>query len=310
MSILAPGIHYIDLQFRGVPNVIATAVLETDDGILLIDPGPSVTIPHLSEQLADLGMDLIDVSGILLTHIHLDHGGATGMLLQAHPKMRLYVHERGAPHMVNPTKLLDSARRLYGDSMDSLWGPVLPVPSDSVTILGGGERLNFASKSLDVAYTPGHASHHVCYFDNESGVAFCGDAGGVRIAPLPSVLPPTPPPDIDIELWKTSIARIREWAPAKLFLTHFGPVDDVPADHLSKLEERLVRYAERVKLLLESPLSDSERLQSFQTDFTTDLLSENLEEDVQKYRNAAPIDQCYLGLVRYWTKKWAQTKIT
>ena len=162
MTVLAPGIGYIDLKFRDVPGVIATAVLETDDGVLLLDPGPSVTVAHLTKELATIGISLRDVSGILLTHIHLDHAGVTGLLMREHTRIRLYVHERGAPHLVDPTKLLDSARRLYGDGMDLLWGPFLPVPSERITNLRGGEKLDFGSKSLDVAATAGHASHHVC----------------------------------------------------------------------------------------------------------------------------------------------------
>lgn len=308
MSVLAPGIRLIDLQFQGMAGVIATAVLETPDGVLLIDPGPAVSVPRLTDELARAGIAWADVSALLLTHIHLDHAGASGLLLRDHPRLRLYVHERGAPHMVDPTKLLASATRLYGDAMDSLWGPFLPVPAGRVTVLRGEERLDFKSRVLEVAYTPGHASHHVAYFDVAARMAFCGDVGGTRIAGLSSVLPPTPPPDISLELWETSIARILAWSPSSLFLTHFGPVDDSPAVHLSTLQDRLIRYANHVKTLLDSPLSDAERLQAFVAEVTADLRRENTEDDVQRYRKAAPIDQCYQGLVRYWAKKAAPSR--
>lgn len=305
MSVLAPGIRFIDLQFQGMAGVIATAVLETRDGVLLIDPGPSTCEPRLTAELQRLGIRWSDVKGLLLTHIHLDHGGASGLLMRDHPHLGLYVHERGAPHMIDPTKLLESATRLYGDAMDSLWGAFLPVPAGRVTVLKGEERLTFASRTLEVAYTPGHASHHVAYFDVDARLAFCGDVGGTRIAGLASVLPPTPPPDINLELWETSIARILAWSPSSLFLTHFGPVVDSPAVHLSTLQDRLTRYAHHVKSLLEAELSDADRLQAFVDAVTADLRRDNAEADVARYRKAAPIDQCYQGLVRYWTKKAA-----
>jgi glyoxylase-like metal-dependent hydrolase (beta-lactamase superfamily II) len=305
MSVLAPGIRLIDLNFQGMAGVIATAVLDTPDGVLLIDPGPSTSVPRLTEELSRAGIGWPDVCGLLLTHIHLDHAGSCGLLMRDHLRLRLYVHERGAPHMVDPARLLESATRLYGDAMDTLWGPFLPAPADRVTALKGEERLDFKSRTLEVAYTPGHASHHVAYFDTDARIAFCGDVGGTRIAGLSSVLPPTPPPDINLELWETSIARILRWSPASLFLTHFGAVDDSPAVHLATLQDRLVRYANRVKALMDAPMNDAERVEAFVAEVTADLRRENAEGDVARYRKAAPIDQCYQGLVRYWTKKAA-----
>jgi ribonuclease BN (tRNA processing enzyme) len=163
MNTLASGLSYIDLHFRGRPRIIATAVVRGPDGVALIDPGPTSTLPALRAGLAEAGLSLRDVRALLLTHIHLDHAGATGTIVREHPELRVYVHERGAPHMIDPSKLLASATRLYGDMMDQLWGEVAAVPAESIDVLRGGERISAGSRDFDVAYTPGHASHHVSY---------------------------------------------------------------------------------------------------------------------------------------------------
>src|SRR5688500_16660848 len=159
--------EYIDLQFRGSPRVIATALLNGPDGLTLIDPGPTSCLPALEAGLRDRGLSLRDVRTLLLTHIHLDHAGATGTILERVAAIRVYVHEVGAPHMIDPAKLLASATRLWGDQMDALWGAFVPVPQSQVTALSGGERLQLAGRSLHVAYTPGHAKHHVSFLDEQ-----------------------------------------------------------------------------------------------------------------------------------------------
>src|SRR5262249_23993760 len=168
MITLASGFSYVDVRFLGVPGVIATAVLHGPAGVALVDPGPSSTLGNLEQELRDAGIAMTDVRTLLLTHIHLDHGGATGTLVRNHPHLRVYVHEKGAPHMADPEKLLASAKRLYGDDMDRLWGEVLPVPRDALVSLSGGERISAGGRALQVAYTPGHASHHVSYFSSDS----------------------------------------------------------------------------------------------------------------------------------------------
>ena len=224
---------FIDLQFRGSSRVIATAVLPGADGVTLIDPGPASCLAALEKGLRDRGLTLRDVRTLLLTHIHLDHAGATGAIVERVPGIKVYVHERGATHMIDPTKLLDSATRLYGDQMDSLWGPFLPVPSANVTALQGGEHLEIGGGSLKVAYTPGHAKHHVSYFDEHDGTAYVGDTAGVLVAG-DFLIAPTPPPDIDIEAWQQSLNTIEAWSPVSLFLTHFGPVSPARA-HLARI---------------------------------------------------------------------------
>src|SRR5919106_1492946 len=204
---LATGVNYLDLQFLGRRHVIATAVIAGAREVALIDPGPASCLERLEHELQAQGIALADVTHLLLTHIHLDHAGATGTLVGRHPHIKVLVHERGEPHLVDPSKLLDSATRLYGDDMDRLWGKVLPVPASSITVLRGGEQVNVAGRDFEIAYTPGHAAHHVSYFNASSGVAFVGDTAGVAIDGS-YVLAPTPPPDIDIELWTASARQI------------------------------------------------------------------------------------------------------
>ena len=218
------SVDFIDLQFRGSPRVIATALINGPGGVTLIDPGPTSCLPVLEAGLRDRGLTLRDVRTLLLTHIHLDHAGATGTIVERVPGIKVYVHERGAPHMIDPAKLLASAARLHGDQMDALWGAFLPVPASQVTALAGGERLELSGTSMRVAYTPGHAKHHVSYLDERAGMAYVGDTGGVRITG-DYLLAPTPPPDIDIEAWQSSLDLIDAWQPVSLFLTHFGPID-------------------------------------------------------------------------------------
>jgi glyoxylase-like metal-dependent hydrolase (beta-lactamase superfamily II) len=191
MMTIASGMRYVDVGFRHRPQIIATAVLDSAAGVALVDPGPTSCLQTLREELRAGGADLADIRAILLTHIHLDHAGATGTLVRENPGIRVYVHEVGAPHLVDPTRLLASATRLYGAAMDDLWGAFLPVPASNVTALAGGERLEVGGRTLDVAATPGHASHHVCYFDAATGVAFIGDMGGVHIPKTSYILPPT-----------------------------------------------------------------------------------------------------------------------
>ena len=164
-----------------------------------------------------------DVTALLITHIHLDHSGSAGTLVRENPNLRVLVHANGAAHLVDPGRLLASATRLYGDEMDRLWGEVAPVPAQALVVLKGGERIEEGGRSLEVAYTPGHASHHVSYFAPDAGIAFVGDTAGVKVAPEGDVLPPTPPPDVDLEAWDDSLARIERWRPESLFLDPFRP---------------------------------------------------------------------------------------
>ncbi len=301
-NVLAPGVRYIDLQFRGMPHVISTAVLEGRGRVAIVDPGPASSLPALRAGLERGGLSLADVDAILLTHIHLDHAGATGTIVAEHPRVRVYVHERGAPHLIDPTKLLSSATRLYGDRMDALWGPFLAVPASQVTALAGGETVDAGGRALAVAYTPGHASHHLAWFDRDSGIAFVGDVGGMRVPDTTFVLPPTPPPDIDLAAWEASIDRILAWHPHGLFLTHFGLVS-TPAPHLQELLSRLRRYAEIARVSLASGGDPDAQRDRFVAEVLLELRREVGAAIAARYTLAAPLDQCWQGLARYWTKR-------
>ncbi len=214
----------IDLLHLGRPRVIGAWRV----GDVIVDPGPSSCLDTL---LAALEQNPPRV--LALTHIHLDHAGASGSLLQLFPEAEVWVHERGAPHLIDPGRLLDSATRLYGAEMERLWGEVRPVPADRIRVLAGGETLG----AFRVAYTPGHASHHVSYLHEPSGRAFTGDLTGVRIGEGP-VLAPTPPPDIDLGSWRASLDLVDAWRPRSIALTHFGAYEDV-AGHLAAVRRAL-----------------------------------------------------------------------
>jgi glyoxylase-like metal-dependent hydrolase (beta-lactamase superfamily II) len=301
MTTLNPTTRLIDLMFLGHPRVIATALLDTPDGALLVDPGPGSCLDTLRSALREAGITGRGLHGILLTHIHLDHAGASGALVREYPHLKVYVHERGGPHMIEPAKLMASATRLYGDGMDRLWGEFAPVPASHIRTLAGGEVLRVGGRELAVAPTPGHASHHVCYHDHETGIAFVGDTAGVRPGESPYVLPPTPPPDIDIPAWRTSVATIRAWSPSGLFLTHFGLKFDVAA-HLDLTVEELDVW-ERVSLDVVSTAAEHEREERFIQNVAARIVDRVGAEDAAAYRAAVSLEHCWMGLAKYWKKK-------
>ncbi len=270
----------IDLMHLGRERVIGCWQV----GDVLVDPGPSSCIETLLEAL-----DGRQPRALLLTHIHLDHAGASGSLVRRWPELEVYVHERGARHMLDPSRLIASATRLYGDRMDTLWGEMVPVPERNLTALGGGERV--IDGAFEVAYTPGHAFHHVAYL--RDGTAFAGDVGGVRIPPMSMAIPPTPPPDVDIEAWHGSIARLRAWDPDRLAITHFGSIETVPA-HLDELEERLDEWA---------GVARRDGRDTFMAMVREQIGREASPELAATYQQAAPVEQMYAGYERYWSKR-------
>jgi glyoxylase-like metal-dependent hydrolase (beta-lactamase superfamily II) len=292
---------FIDLCFRGSERVIATAVLSGPDGVTLVDPGPTSCLPALEDGLRQRGLTLRDVRTLLITHIHLDHAGAAGTIVERVPGIRVHVHERGAPHLVDPAKLLASATRLYGDQMDSLWGAFLPVPAANVHALAGGERIAAAGTSLQVAYTPGHAKHHVSYLDETTGVAYVGDTGGIRVSG-DFLLAPTPPPDIDLAAWQHSLDTIDAWRPVSLFLTHFGVVTGAKA-HLLRFRETLATQAEAVRQSMTAGNTDEERTRVFVEHLRREVRKAMPEHEARATELAAPFDQLWQGLDRYWKKQ-------
>lgn len=308
MELVATNTFRIDVEHLGNARVIASCLLEGPGGPALVDPGPASTLSTLERKLKQHGLQIADLHALLLTHIHLDHAGATGSLVRMNPRLRVFVHERGAVHMVQPAKLLESARRLYGDEMDRLWGEFLSVPADNVHALKGGEKLQLGGRTLDVAYTPGHASHHVSYFDQSTGFAFTGDTTGIRIANQPGIMPPTPPPDINLELWEESLDLILSRKPERLFLTHFGPAFP-PDEHIAEFRAALRQWGELVQKSLDTEGTDDQRAARFAEDVFRDLCRRFPEDVARLYVKGAPPDQCWYGLARYWRKR-AQAAIS
>jgi glyoxylase-like metal-dependent hydrolase (beta-lactamase superfamily II) len=272
-------VRQIDVMHLGRDRVIAAHEI---DGAI-VDPGPESCVETLLGALEG------EPHALLLTHIHLDHAGATGALVERFPGLRVYVHEVGAPHLIDPEKLLRSAARLYGEeNMERLWGEVVPVPEGNVVALSGGETV----EGMRVAYTPGHATHHVCYLDEGTGDAYVGDVAGVRIPPGDLTIPPTPPPDIDVEAWERSIELVRAWRPERVRLTHFGAVAEVDAQ-LDAVGDRLRRWAE---------VAQSGDREAFLEVVEADLEASD-PDTAARARQAAPPAQVWMGLERYWRKR-------
>jgi glyoxylase-like metal-dependent hydrolase (beta-lactamase superfamily II) len=275
----------LDLHYFAMPRVIGAYLVETNDGLALYDCGPATTVAALRERLAERGVSLEDVRHLLLSHIHLDHAGGAGVLVRAHPHLQVHVSEIGAPHLVDPRRLEASARRLYGDAFDTLWGELVPLPETNVHVVG--ERV----LGLECFPSPGHASHHVCYQDAD-GTVYAGDAGGVRIQPGRHILPVTPPPDVDVDAWHRTMGDIEERRPERLALVHFGVVDE-PEEHLARLRAQLDLWAARVR----DGASEEEFVAAARADLAAD------ESDVDAWEKAAPLWQSYAGLRRYWEKR-------
>jgi glyoxylase-like metal-dependent hydrolase (beta-lactamase superfamily II) len=303
MPVLAPGLDYVDLNFRDRPEIIATAILHGPAGVALVDPGPSTTLATLTAALEKKGIRFGDVREMLITHIHLDHAGATGTILERHPHIDVFVHTRGAPHLVDPSKLLASAGRLYAEDMDALWGEVKPVPAKHLRVVEGGETLTVVGREIKVEYTPGHASHHVSYLDTASRVAFVGDTAGIRRGSGTYVMPPTPPPDIDIEAWRASEQKILAWDPDTLFLTHFGPSHGA-RQHFQAMFENIEGWSRIVRrLLADSSLDDEERQKRFTEEAFLDLKRRVGETEAIGYTKAGGLNHSWQGLARYWRKR-------
>jgi glyoxylase-like metal-dependent hydrolase (beta-lactamase superfamily II) len=270
----------IDVEHLGRPHVIGCWEV---DG-MLVDPGPECSLHTLLQKIGDQRPE-----AILLTHIHLDHAAATGAMVARWPDLPVYVHERGAPHLIDPSRLLASAERLYGDQLEYLWGKIQPVPETNVTTLAGGEVV----RGMRVAYTPGHASHHVSYLHEETGTAFVGDVAACRIPPTDLVIPPTPPPDIDVELWEESLDILEAWAPETLALTHFGPVD-TPAAHLAEARRRLREEATLARGMDE---------ETYEADLRKRIAAQLEPAVAEEMFQAVPTAYQWSGLERYWRKK-------
>jgi glyoxylase-like metal-dependent hydrolase (beta-lactamase superfamily II) len=295
---VAERTHLLDLEYLGRPGHVASAVLETRDGLVVLDPGPATTVERLSRELEAWGATLQDVRYLLVTHIHLDHAGAVGVLAARLPRLTVYVHAVGARHLADPTRLLASAERIYGHRMHELWGTVAPTRPDALRPLEGAETLRLGDRRIEVAFTPGHAQHHVAFLDAGTGLAFTGDVVGEHLPGSPIPIPVTPPPDIDVDAMLASGDRILAWRPTQLFTTHFGPVEDPPV-YIRAHAARLTHWSERVRESLARNASDETRARAFAA-----AARQDLEAALPAERHADLSEETlygnWFGLARYW----------
>jgi glyoxylase-like metal-dependent hydrolase (beta-lactamase superfamily II) len=294
----------LDLNWMGRPHSIGAVLLESRGHYAILDPGPASTLETLRAELQSRGLSVSDLNAILLTHIHLDHAGASGSLLRENPNLRVFVHSKGAAHLADPSKLLASAGRLWGDELPRLFGETLAVPEQNIQILDGTETLMVGTRKLEVIYTPGHASHHVTYFDEREGVAFTGDTAGIRIANGPYIMPATPPPDIDLDVWEQSFTAILDRQPSKLFVTHFGYAEN-PAKHIADFRERLHLWADITEKTLQATPDVAAALQFFLEQTQTEMRQYLSEADAEQHAFTAGLPLSFLGLARHIRKRGA-----
>lgn len=291
-------IHTLDLHFLQENSAIASFLIETSDGFVLIESGPETTFNHLIEAIEKLGFDWKEIKHLFLSHIHFDHAGAAWKFAQNGTKV--YVHPVGLPHLQNPEKLWNSAAMIYGDDMDRLWGKMEPIDENLLVGVDDGDEIQIGNSNFKVIYTPGHAVHHNSYqLDN---VIFTGDAAGVKIENGP-VVPPCPPPDINVELWLTSIQKMKNLNPEVIYLTHFGRIQN-PQKHFDELEFMLDDWATWMKQHFEAQTLPEEIMPQFMEYIKNQLLDAGVsEENVIKYEYANPSWMSVAGLLRYWKLK-------
>lgn len=291
-------VHTLDLEFQGIQKSIAAFVVEGPDGLALIECGPASTLPHLEQTLAKKGWKLRDFQHVFLSHIHFDHAGAAWAF--AEQGATVYVHPKGLPHLAQPEKLYNSARMIYGDQMDRLWGEMRPIPEQQLIAPEHGETIDAVGLKFNACYTPGHAVHHIAW--EVENVLFTGDVAGVRMENGP-VMPPCPPPDIQIEDWLASIQLMRELHAEKLYLTHFGEIE-AKRQHLDALEQRLLLWAEWMRPHAEAKANPESLVPEFQAFVQQGLRSAGVSEaDLARYEAANPAFMSVAGLMRYWKKK-------
>ena len=296
-------IETVDLNFLGDEEVIASFLLLGDDSAAIVETGPASCLGSLTAGLKEHGVSQEDVRAVFLTHIHLDHAGASGHLAELLPNATFYVHEVGYPHLADPSKLWMSATRIYGERMDELWGEARAVPEDRLVILSDGEETEAANGVLTAHYTPGHAYHHLAYLEPESGALFAGDVAGIRLPGQSYIRPPTPPPEIDVDLWVRSIQNIRNIGPDSLMPTHFGRYEDVER-HLSELEQRLQDWLLFVEAQVDAGASPDEVSAELEAKGDAEMLAEGAGPgESERYDLAGSYPMLTAGLMRYVAKR-------
>ena len=292
-------IDTLDLEFQGTPHVIAAFLIHGPAGPVLIESGPASTLPRLLSELERCGVEPADVRDVLVTHIHLDHAGAAGWW--AEKGARVWVHPVGAPHLIDPSKLLSSAGRIYGDRMDVLWGEVLPAPADRVTAVEDGTVLEVGGLEITAIATPGHAWHHHVFCVGD--VAFTGDAAGIQLPGNRWIDLPAPPPEFDLDAWKKTLDRLRGQGLRTLYRTHFGEASDA-AGELDRFEKVLVRGAGWIHELLEQGMDREGMIKEFGTRMRSWARSTGTNStDALAYELANPRSMSIDGITRYWRKK-------
>jgi glyoxylase-like metal-dependent hydrolase (beta-lactamase superfamily II) len=293
-------VHLIDALHLGTPNVISIGLLQAAPGeLVLVDTGPESVFTAVAAGVQKLGFELRDVRYILASHIHLDHTGAAWRWARE-VGAKIYVHPNGAPHLVNPSKLLSSATRIYGDKMNYLWGATEAIPEELVIAITDSD-FRLGDLRLRAIATPGHANHHNAYWIKSQRILFAGDVTGVRIGSGPAI-PPLPPPEINLELWRDSLEKIRALKPASIYITHFGQVRE-PIASLGELERRLASWSDWIKQRLNEGKSEREIIPEFELFVERELLAGGAtEEEVEIYEQADPASMSVAGLARYWRK--------
>ena len=299
---LSPGTWQISLPFQGEPEIIGSYLLAGGNELAIIDPGPGSMLEHLLAAIREAGFDPQDVTHILATHVHLDHAGATGSLIHHTPRAQVYVHSKGAPHLLDTTKVVVSAARIFGERMYSLWGDIEPTPRERLRILEGGDTLNAAGRRLEVHYTPGHAVHHIIFFDVHSGELFAGDVAGVRLPGIDYVRPPTPPPDLDLEAWSESMQLVKSLRPDVLYIAHFGAVRNA-SQHFERLHEKLYAWGDFVLAAMRGGKNEAE-ITSMLIEKTQPELARVAQDPhaLVRYEIATNYPMTVQGYMRYWKK--------
>lgn len=291
----------LDTRHGGLGRTIGVYLLPLDgDAFALVETGPGSTLRTIASAIEHAGFELHNLEAILVTHIHLDHAGAAGELVRT-TGARLYVHERGARHLIDPSRLLESAERVYGDRLASLWGGMEPAPEDRVTALGDGAEVVLSGRTLTAVHSPGHASHHHCFLLDD-GSLFTGDAAGVRLPGSDVLRPALPPPETDLEAWEDTIERLRALSPTRLLLTHFGEVRDADA-HLERVPERNRTWAEEVLEGMENGEDEDSLVRRIQALELAELVADGADADtIERHRRTSDARMTVQGLQRYWRK--------
>jgi glyoxylase-like metal-dependent hydrolase (beta-lactamase superfamily II) len=300
---ISPNTWQISHPFLGENEIIGSYLLAGQNELAVIDPGPGSMVDSLLESIQEAGFDPQEVTHILATHVHLDHAGATGTLIRRMPEAQVYVHSKGAPHLLDTTKVVASASRIFGERMKLLWGEIESTPQERLNIIEGGDILNIAGRRLEVHYTPGHAVHHVVFFDAHSGELFAGDVAGVRLQDVDYVRPPTPPPDLDLEAWSDSMNLVKGLRPDVLYIGHFGAVKNIP-EHFERLHAKLFSWGEFVLGAMRDGKNEAEII-SMLVELTQPELLRAAHDPyaIERYEIATNYPMTVQGYMRYWKLK-------